>query len=130
MNITSTIYTFDDIIGTIKPPIPTPRPKDIDMSHYKHTGFDDISSNSPTLCQGGNNIWESEGQTDGCENIYETLDFRGSLNIDSDHRHLPDILRDTKPMSRRLSEDIYECLEGYQVKYQLFICFYDTQRLY
>ena len=44
------------------------------------------------------------------------MDFRGSLDIDSEDEQLPDILRHTKSKTRKPVEEIYESLDRYQVK--------------
>ena len=55
------------------------------------------------------------------ENIYETLDFRGSLNVQASDEKLPDILMHTRPTQNKQPEEIYETLDTYQVHNK--ICF-------
>ena len=52
------------------------------------------------------------------ENIYESLDFRESNDVESEDDHLPDILKHTKSTKSRDKDDtdkIYESLDNYQV---------------
>ena len=54
-------------------------------------------------------------------NIYETLDFRGSLNVQASDEKLPDILMHTRPTQNKQPEEIYETLDTYQVHNKLFL---------
>ena len=56
---------------------------------------------------------EDHGNEEG--NIYETLDFRGSLNVHAGEEKLPDILMHTLPNQNEQHEEIYESLDIYQV---------------
>ena len=52
------------------------------------------------------------------ENIYESLDFRSSIDVDSEDDHLPDILKHTKSIKSRnedTTDEIYESFDHYQV---------------
>ena len=52
------------------------------------------------------------------ENIYESLDFRSSIDVDSEDDHLPDILKHTKSIESRnedTTDEIYESFDHYQV---------------
>ena len=101
--------------GKIKPPIPTPRPKDEpseteSMNHLSHR-----SQNEDTTMDD-----ERESRRNPClsENIYESLDFRESIDVDSEDDNLPDILKhtnSTKSRKRSTTDEIYESLDHYQV---------------
>jgi len=100
--------------GKTKPPIPTPRPNDTKHKSYKEDNVDHRSqSPAPNINQEGT---RNPGLG---ENIYESLDFRESIDIDSEDDHLPDILKHTKSTKSRTkssSEEIYENLEPYQAE--------------
>ena len=52
------------------------------------------------------------------ENIYESLDFRESIDVDSEDDNLPDILKhtnSTKSRNKNTTDEIYESLDHYQV---------------
>lgn len=58
------------------------------------------------------------------ENIYESLDFRESIDIDSEDDNLPDILKhtnSTKSRNKNTTDEIYESLDHYQVVKIFFI---------
>ena len=101
------------IKGKAKPPIPTPRPKDTEHKSYAEDNVDAPSQNTAS------NIDQERARNPGLsENIYESLDFRESIDIDSDDDHLPDILKHTKSTKSRnqnSSQEIYESLDQYQV---------------
>ena len=60
---------------------------------------------------------EDHGNEEG--NIYETLDFRGSLNVQAGEEKLPDILMHTRTTQNKQPEEIYETLDTYQVHNKL-----------
>ena len=69
------------------------------------------------LDQESNDNPEDHGNEEG--NIYETLDFRGSLNVQAGEEKLPDILMHTRPTQNKQPEEIYETLDTYQVHNKL-----------
>ena len=61
---------------------------------------------------------ERSGNPALTENIYESLDFRSSIDVDSEDDHLPDILKHTKSIKSRnedTTDEIYESFDHYQV---------------
>ena len=72
---------------------------------------------------------ERESRRNPClsENIYESLDFRESIDVDSEDDNLPDILKhtnSTKSRKRDNTDEIYESLDHYQVDKIFYWCGY------
>ena len=102
--------------GKIKPPIPTPRPKDEPSETESMNLLSHRSGNEDTTMDD-----ERESRRNPClsENIYESLDFRESIDVDSEDDNLPDILKhtnSTKSRKRSTTDEIYESLDHYQVE--------------
>ena len=102
-----------------KPPIPTPRPKDLGLHNSNGNRFRPMNSTlgMVNLDHENNGNPEDHGNEEG--NIYETLDFRGSLNVHAGEEKLPDILMHTRPTQNKQPEEIYETLDTYQVHNKL-----------
>ena len=102
-----------------KPPIPTPRPKDLGLHNLNGNRFRPMNYTlgMVNLDHESNDNPEDHGNEEG--NIYETLDFRGSLNVQAGEEKLPDILMHTRTTQNKQPEEIYETLDTYQVHNKL-----------
>ena len=100
--------------GKRKPPIPTPRPKGLGLRNFdgcRAPMNSTLDVMSPDHEINSNN----EDHRNEKGNIYETLDFRGSLNLEAGDEKLPDILMHTLLNQNEQHEEIYESLDIYQV---------------
>ena len=104
-----------------KPPIPTPRPKDLGLRNLDGYHVRPISSTLDMTSPAHEISSNTEDNLKEEGNIYETLDFRGSLNVQASDEKLPDILMHTRPTQNKQPEEIYETLDTYQVHNKLFL---------
>ena len=112
------IFLLTQILGNIKPPIPTPRPKGIENKGYEDETVDHLSRLSQNMDEIMDQKVEQSRNPALAENIYESLDFRSSIDVDSEDDHLPDILKHTKSIKSRnedTTDEIYESFDHYQV---------------